>query len=104
MIFTREYKFHSGKFGAAIAVRIIPRARTNEISTIMQDGTIKIKLTAPPVGGKANEALIEFLSEMLGIPKTRFEIVTGSTNRNKLVAIEGIDAETLQKQLIDLIH
>ncbi|NMC12126.1 MAG: DUF167 domain-containing protein, partial [Chloroflexi bacterium] len=50
---TREYKFHSGRFGAAIAVRVIPRARKNEISTIMQDGAIKIKLTAPPVGGKA---------------------------------------------------
>lgn len=103
MMITREYKFHSGRFGAAIAVRIIPRARKNEISTIMQDGAIKIKLTAPPVGGKANEALIGFLSELFNIPQSRFEIVMGSTNRNKLVAIEGIDAESLQKLILEIV-
>ncbi len=104
MAFTREFKFHSGRFGAAIAVRVSPRASKNEISEIMKDGTIKIKLTTPPVDGKANQALIEFLSELLGIPPSKFEIVMGSTNRNKLIAIEGIDAEMLQKRITELIR
>lgn len=104
MMITREHKFHSGCFGAAIAVRVTPRARKNEISSIMQDGMVKIKLTAPPVEGKANLALIAFLSEILEIPQSKFEIVLGSTNRNKIVAIEGVDAETLQKRIVELIH
>jgi uncharacterized protein len=104
MVITREFKFHSGHFGSAIAVRVIPRAKKNEISEIMKDGTVKIRLTSPPVDGKANQALIEFLSEILGIPQSNFEIVMGSTNRNKLIAIEGIDAETVQKRIAELIH
>ncbi len=104
MVIQREPKFHSGRFGSAIAVRVIPRAHKNEISEVMKDGTIKIKLTSPPIDGKANQALIEFLSELLGIPQSKIEIVSGSTNRNKLIAIVGLDAETLQKRIIEKIH
>ncbi|NMC11760.1 MAG: DUF167 domain-containing protein, partial [Chloroflexi bacterium] len=56
------------------------------------------------VGGKANEELIRFLSELFNIPQARFEIVMGSTNRNKLVAIEGIDAESLQNLILEIVN
>lgn len=100
----KEPKFHHGRIGSAITVRVSPRASKNEISGIMQDGTIKIKLTSPPVEGKANQALVEFLSELLGIPKSKIEIVSGSSGRIKLIAIEGLDAETAQKQIMEIIR
>jgi uncharacterized protein (TIGR00251 family) len=104
MVVTRDFKFHSGRFGSAIAVRVTPRASKNEVCEVMKDGTIKIKLMSPPVEGKANQALIDYLSEILKIPPSKFEIVLGSTNRNKLIAIEGIDAETLQKRISEIMR
>ena len=65
----------------------------------MQDGTLKVHLTAPPVEGKANQALIEFLSEILDVPRSRLEIVSGMSNRNKLVAVHGLDEKSLRERL-----
>lgn len=101
MFIKKYHKFHDGRFGSAITVRVIPRASKNEISAVMADGTLKIKLTAPPVEGQANQALVEFLSETLGITKSKIEIVSGSTSRKKLIAIEGVEAETLQKLIVE---
>ena len=80
-------EFHDGKKGSALSVRITPRSSSNEIVSIMEDGVIKIKLTAPPVDGKANDALEKFLADTLGISKSQVEIVGGRSSRNKLVAI-----------------
>jgi uncharacterized protein (TIGR00251 family) len=90
----KSYRLHDGKKGAALAIRVTPRASHNEIVEILADGTIKIRLTAPPVEGKANQALIEFLSGVLGVPSARIEIVAGSTGRDKLVSVLDMDAET----------
>jgi len=103
MIKKQELKFHSGRIGSAIAVRVAPRASKNEITEVMQDGTIKIKLTSPPVEGKANQALVEFLSELLEVSQSRIEIVSGISGRKKLIAIEGLDAETVHKKIIEKI-
>jgi len=56
----------------------------------MEDGSLKIRLTAPPVDGAANEALVKFLSETLCISKSSVEIVTGHTAREKLVKSSGM--------------
>lgn len=90
-----------GKRGAALAIRVTPRARKNEISEILSDGTVKIRLTAPPVDGKANEALIEFLAEVLDVAARNIEIVAGHTGRKKLVSILGVHAETVQRRIIE---
>ncbi|MBA4313231.1 MAG: hypothetical protein C0417_11440, partial [Chlorobiaceae bacterium] len=58
MILTRKFHLHDGDSGSAITVRITPRMPRNEISEIMEDGTIKIRLSAPPLDGKANQVLI----------------------------------------------
>ena len=71
-------EFHNGRMGSAISVRITPRSNKNEIVSIMEDGVVKIKLTAPPVDGKANDALVKFLAETLNVSKSRVEIVAGS--------------------------
>ncbi len=96
----REFRLHDGKTGAAITVRVTPRASKNEIYEIMDDGTIKIRLTAPPVEGKANQALIDFLSEVLDVPKSSLEIVAGETGRDKIVTVLNLDAPTVQARIL----
>jgi uncharacterized protein (TIGR00251 family) len=82
-----------------LKIRVTPRAKKSEISELMQDGTIKIRLTAPPVGGKANSALVDFLSEILGVPSSRIELISGSKSRNKRVLIHGMDEQTTLRRI-----
>jgi uncharacterized protein (TIGR00251 family) len=80
-----------------LSIRIQPRASKNEIVALASGG-LKIRLTAPPVDGAANEALVKFLADTLSIPKSHVEIVSGRTSKNKIVRIHGIsesDAERL---------
>ena len=97
---TRDPHLHSGKRGTALAIRVIPRARRNEITEILADGTVKIRLTSPPVEGKANQALIAFLSEILEVPRSRIEIIAGATGRAKLVSILDLDAQTANERIL----
>ncbi len=96
----RDFVLHDGKTGAAIAVRVTPRTAKNEIFAILDDGTVKIRLTAPPVEGKANKALIKFLSDVLDVPISSIEIVAGQTGHDKLVSIIGVDSELVQQKLL----
>lgn len=96
----RKFRLHDGKRGAALAVRITPRSSRNEIVGVLHDGTVKIHIAAPPAEGRANAALIEFLSDVLDIAKSRIEIVAGATGRDKLVSVLDVDAETLHKKII----
>lgn len=97
---SRQYHLHNGKKGSALAIRVTPRASRNEISEILSDGTVKIRLTAPPVEGKANQALIDFLADVLEIPRARIEIVAGTTGKDKLVSILDLDAETVHERIL----
>ncbi len=74
---------------ATLTVRIQPRASKNEI-VAMEDGGLKIRLTAPPVDGAANEALIRFLADTFSVAKSQVEIVSGHTAKNKIVRISGV--------------
>lgn len=78
---------------ATLSLRIQPRASKNEIIT-REGGGLKIRLTAPPVDGAANEALVKFLADTFSLPKSSIEIISGHTSRDKIVRIIGIsDAE-----------
>jgi uncharacterized protein len=96
----KKYHLHDGKKGAALAIRVTPRASHNEIVEVLSDGTVRIRLTAPPVEGKANEALIEFLSKVLDIAPSKIEIVAGVTGRDKLVSILDMDAEMVHTRIL----
>jgi hypothetical protein len=96
----QKFKLHDGKRGAALAVRVTPRANRNEIFGILNDGTVKIHLTAPPVESQANEALLKLLSDVLGVPISRLDIVAGKTGRDKLVSVLDMDAETVHKRIV----
>ena len=84
--------------GATLAVRVQPRASRNSISRL-EDGTFKIRLTAPPVDGAANEALITFLSETFSVSKSSVEIISGQSARQKIIRINGISGEDVDRLL-----
>jgi len=96
----RKYRLHDGKTGSALVVRVTPRASRNRIAEVLDDGTVRIHLTAAPVDGEANEKLIAFLAKILDVAKSRIEIVAGSTGRDKLISVVGMDAATLHKRII----
>ncbi len=96
----REFHLHDGKRGSAIAIRVTPRASNNKITEVLNDGTVKIHLAAPPVDNEANEQLIAFLSDVLSIAKSRIEIVAGVTGRDKLVSVLDMDVETVHQRLL----
>ena len=80
-----------------ISVRVIPRSSKNEIT--WQGDALKVRLTAPPVDGAANEALLKLLAERLNVPKSALHIVHGATGRQKVLQIEGLTAEELARKL-----
>ena len=71
-----------------VKIRVTPRSSKSEIVGRTADGTLKIKLKAPPVDGKANEELIEFLSDEFSVSKSRVRIVKGERGKNKTVEIQ----------------
>jgi uncharacterized protein len=78
--------------GASIRfrVRVSPRASRSAITGV-HDGALKIALTAPPVEGEANAALLELLARELGVAKRAIRIVSGASGRQKVVEVEGVD-------------
>ena len=81
-----------------IKFKLIPRSSRNEIIGKEND-VIKMKLTAPPVEGKANKALVSFLAKKLGAPKRDIEIVSGERSREKLLKINGLSVEEVMGML-----
>jgi len=96
----RKFNLHDGKKGSALAVRVTPRASRNEIVELLDDGTVKIRIAAPPSDNEANETLIEFLSEILGVPKSRLDIVAGASGRDKLISVVDMDVETVHQRIL----
>jgi uncharacterized protein len=96
----RQFKMHSGQKGSALAVRVTPRASRNEVVEILDDGTVRVRLAASPADDEANAALIEFLSEILGVPTSKLDIVAGAIGRDKLVSIVDMDVETAHQRIV----
>jgi len=96
----RKFKLHDGQRGSALAVRITPRASRNEIVELLDDGTIKVRLASPPSDNEANDALLEFLSEILGVPKSQLDIVAGNAGRDKLVSVVNMDVDTVHQRIL----
>lgn len=81
-----------------LAIKAIPNAPRSEIIGWLGDA-LKIKIHAPPVEGRANEALCEFLAETLGLPRRAVSVLRGDTSRQKLVRIEGLTLADLKAKL-----
>ncbi len=85
--------------GAALTVRVLPRAKRSEVAGFMPDGRVKVRLTAPPVEGAANRALVDLLARVLGVRATAVEIVAGATGRDKIVSVIGLAPEVVEARL-----
>jgi uncharacterized protein len=77
-----------------LEVRLTPRAGRDEIGG-RREGRLQVRVKAPPVDGKANEALRRLIAKRVGVPKSRVRIVRGERSRRKLIAIEGADPAAL---------
>lgn len=83
--------------GIRLEVRVQPRSSRNQIVG-EQEGCLKVNLTAPPVEGEANQALIDFLARLLDIPRKNVVLVKGDTSRHKIIEIRGLsEADFLEK-------
>lgn len=89
---------HASSGGVTLIVRVLPRASRNQVLGVEQ-GAIKIKLTAPPVEGAANAALIEFVADWLGVRKSAVTIVSGEKARHKRVQVAGLTVEAVRRKL-----
>jgi uncharacterized protein (TIGR00251 family) len=83
---------------ARLTVKVHPRAKRSAIAGRLGDAW-KLSLAAPPVDGKANDECVRFFAELAGVPRSRVRIVTGLTGRTKVVEIEGVPQEDLERRL-----
>jgi len=86
--------------GSALAVRVSPRSSQNEIVEILNDGTVRVRLTASGDEMKINQALVDYLAEVLGVPRDHLEIVAGVTGKDKLVSILNLDTSEAQSRIL----
>jgi uncharacterized protein (TIGR00251 family) len=90
---------HDTPDGATFAIKVHPRARKNAITGEL-GGALKLSLTAPPVEGRANEACIEFLANLLKVPRSSVTIASGQSSRRKVIRVSGVSADEVQKRLV----
>jgi uncharacterized protein (TIGR00251 family) len=83
---------------ARITVKVQPRARATRVIGRLENA-YRLQIAAPPVDGKANEACLAFLAEVAGVAKSRVRIISGLTSRLKVVEIDGIGQEEMERRL-----
>jgi len=88
--------------GIILTLHIQPRASKNELCGV-QGNALKIRLTSPPVDGAANKLCREFLADLLDVPKSAVEIISGETSRHKRVRIASDDPEKLRRFMSSVI-
>ncbi|MCL4396718.1 MAG: DUF167 domain-containing protein [Chloroflexi bacterium] len=83
---------------ATISVKVVPRSVRDEIAG-WEGETLKVRLRSAPTDGKANEALIQFLADQLGVSRAQVEIVSGHTSRRKIVRVRNATGEKIKASL-----
>jgi len=86
--------------GISFSVKVHPRARKNALTGTIGDA-LKLALTAPPVEGRANQAVIEFFADLFEIPRSSVTIASGETSRNKVVRVAGLGRKLVERRLAD---
>ena len=95
-------KIQEADGGVVFSVKVVPASSRTTISGLL-DGTLKIKVKAPPQKGRANDCLIDFLAKQLGVKKSSIKIIAGQTNPVKKVQVLGLSAETVVGKLIPVL-
>lgn len=89
---------HGTSAGVEIDVRVIPRAGRSMVAG-ERDSRVLVRLSAPPVDGAANDALIELFSKLFAVPRRAVRIVSGDKNRSKRVAVDGVTVDAARATL-----
>ena len=84
--------------GVTFAVKVQPRAKKNAITGELGEA-LKVALTAPPIEGKANEAIVEFLAKLLKVPRSSVSIAAGESARNKIIRVAGLTGKQVRERL-----
>jgi uncharacterized protein (TIGR00251 family) len=82
-----------------ISVHVVPRANRTEVAGVHGDA-IRIRVAAPPVGGAANEELIQFVAQTLRVPRSVVRIAAGQSGRRKQVEVAGVESDMIRKRLL----
>ena len=90
---------HVTSEGVSFAVKLHPRAKKNTFTGELGDA-LKLSLTAPASEGRANQAGIEFLANLLKVPRSSVTIASGQTSRRKVIRVAGLAAEEVRKALV----
>jgi uncharacterized protein (TIGR00251 family) len=90
-----ELKTHPDRGSVSFTVRVLPRASKNEVAGVM-DGALKIRLLAPAVEDRANQALCAFLAELLKRPQSAVRLLSGERNRTKRIEIFGVTTQEIE--------
>jgi uncharacterized protein (TIGR00251 family) len=81
-----------------VDVRLIPRAKKTQLAGV-REGAVLIRVAAPPVEGAANDALVDFLSTTLDLPRRNIRIISGEHSRHKRVSITAASADAVRARL-----
>jgi uncharacterized protein (TIGR00251 family) len=82
-----------------LAIRVQPRAKRTEVAG-ERAGAVVIRVSAPPIDGKANEAVCRLIAERIGVPKSAVRIVRGEAARDKVVRIDGLSSDEARTALL----
>ena len=93
-----ELEIQENPKSATLSVRVKPKASKNQILGVRQ-GHLEVAVTAPPEGGRANDAVCELLASVLGVARTRVQVRRGQRARLKVVEVEGVSASELAQRL-----
>lgn len=87
-----------------LAVRVRPGAAREGLQGRLGDGTLRLAVTAPPEGGRANQAVETLLAGVLGLPRARVTVVRGAAARAKVVEVDGLDEGEVERRIDDALN
>lgn len=94
----------TSKAGAPFDLRVSPGAAKNSVEGVYGEGVIRLKISAPPVDGKANSETESFLAELLEVSRSRVSVVKGASSRDKTELVQGAEPEKIQKSPTKLLR
>ena len=97
-----ELKVQEADGGVVFSVKVVPGSSRTAISGLL-DGMVKVKVSAPPQKGKANDCLVDFLAKQLGVKTNTISIIAGRSSPIKKIQVLGLSAETVVEKLIPVV-
>lgn len=99
-----EFNLHDGRTGAAITVHVTPGSSHTAIDKILEDGTVTIKLAGAQNETDSNQALVNFIAEVLKVKPSQVEIIGGISGSDKLITIMGLDKDVVQSRILKQVE